>query len=351
MSTLAPGTRPARRRSRDAVHPGHLDVEQRDVGPELGARPPAPRRREPTSATTSRSGSRPSRAASAPRTRAWSSASSSRMGAGAHPTATRSVCPRGSSTRVVTVPPTAAARSRSPTRPLPARGLGRRPRARPPVPSSTTSAASGPSRTVHRVAPLCRTTLVTPSRTVQANSSRRCGRHVVRGVGQLGLDVGGGQRRSRAGELAGQGQLAVARDGPAHVGQRVAREALEVGDLGPGPLDVDVEQPVGQLGLDRDDRQRVAEDVVQVAGEAGPLVLDGQLGVLLVGTHQVDVARHHLADAEHRQRRREDREEQPPPGSTTRGSAARAAATSPAIASTSTAASRTGSTITAATAK
>ena len=49
---------------------------------------------------------------------------------------------------------------------------------------------------------------------------------------------------------------------------------------------------------------------MQVAGEPGALVLDGQLGVLLVRPHQVEVARHHLPDAEHRDRGREDREHQ-----------------------------------------
>ena len=62
------------------------------------------------------------------------------------------------------------------------------------------------------------------------------GRHVVGGVGQVGLDLGGRQRGAGAGQLAGQGELAVALDGPAYVGQRVARQPLEVGELGPGAL-------------------------------------------------------------------------------------------------------------------
>ena len=41
-----------------------------------------------------------------------------------------------------------------------------------------------------RRAPLCRTTLVTPSRTTQPNSSRRSRRHVVDGAGQVGVDAG-----------------------------------------------------------------------------------------------------------------------------------------------------------------
>ena len=84
--------------------------------------------------------------------------------------------------------------------------------------------------------------------------------------------------------------LAVALDRPAYVGERVAAEPLEVGDLGAGAFDVDVEELLGELGLHRDHGQRVAEDVVQVAGEAGALVVDGEAGVLALGVDQVDVA-------------------------------------------------------------
>ena len=76
---------------------------------------------------------------------------------------------RGRAARSTTVAPTAAARSRRPARPEPEprcrRGVA-------PAPSSRTSAAVGESATSQRRAPECRITLVTPSRTVQANSSR-----------------------------------------------------------------------------------------------------------------------------------------------------------------------------------
>ena len=158
---------------------------------------------------------------------------------------------------------------------------------------------SGCSRTVQRVAPAVPDHVGDALADGPGEQLAQVGGHVVGRVRQLGLDLGRRQRRAGAGQLTGQGQLAVALHGAAHVGQRVAGEPLEVGELGPGPLRVDVEQPVGQLGLDGDHGQRVAEDVVQVAGEPGALVLDGERGVLLVGPHQVDVARHHLPDAEH----------------------------------------------------
>ena len=165
----------------------------------------------------------------------------------AHPTATRRTCPWGGSTRVVTVPPTAAARSRRPVRPLPACARRRAPAARRPAAVvDDLGARPGSARTVQR------RRAAVPDHVGDALAHRpgeqlaQVRRDLVGGVGQLGLDLGGLQRRPGPGQLAGQGQLAVALDGAAYVGQRVAREPLEVGELGPGPLGVDVEQPVAR---------------------------------------------------------------------------------------------------------
>ena len=112
---------------------------------------------------------------------------------------------------------------------------------------------------------------------VQANSSRRSTGHVVGGVGQLGLDLGRRQRRSRPGELAGQGQLAVALHGAAYVGQRVARASRSRSTSSARARSGSTSSSrLRQLGLDGDDGERVAEDVVQVAREPGALVLDGE---------------------------------------------------------------------------
>ena len=72
------------------------------------------------------------------------------------------------------------------------------------------------------------------------------GRYVVGGVRQVGVDLGGPQRGPGPDQLAGQGDLAVALDRAAYVGEGVAAEPLEVGDLGAGPLDVDVEELSGR---------------------------------------------------------------------------------------------------------
>ena len=53
--------------------------------------------------------------------------------------------------------------------------------------------------------------------------------------GQVGVDVGGPQRLAGAGQLAGQGEVAVALHRPAYVGQGVAAEPLEVRRARPGP--------------------------------------------------------------------------------------------------------------------
>ena len=151
------------------------------------------------------------------------------------------------------------------------------------------------SRTSQRRAPECRITLVTPSRTVQANSSRSSDGTSSVEFGRSASISAAPERDPRPDQLAGERDVAVALDRAAYVGERVAAEPLEVGDLGAGPVDVDVEELLGELGLDRDDRERVAEDVVQVAGEAGALVVDGEAGVLELGVDEVDVAGHHGA--------------------------------------------------------
>ena len=133
--------------------------------------------------------------------------------------------------------PAASARSRSPRRPVPGRpsGAGSGPR-----PSSTISTWSGATRITRRGAPLCRTTLVTPSRTAQPNSSPPRRRHARRPrAGRSAVDARRGQRRPGAGQLPCQRDLAVRPDGAAHVGQRLPGQRLHVGDLGGRPVRVE----------------------------------------------------------------------------------------------------------------
>ena len=140
---------------------------------------------------------------------------------------------------------------------------------------------------------------MTPSRTVQANSSRRSPYGVGR-VGQVGGDLGGGEGGARVGQLARQRQLAIAGHGAAHVGEGVAGQPLEVEHLRLGARGVDVHEPCGELGLDRDHGERVAQDVVQVAGEAvalrrEPLGSSSRLAASVADNHLLEAE-----DGEHR---------------------------------------------------
>jgi hypothetical protein len=110
--------------------------------------------------------------------------------------------------------------------------------------------------------------------------------YLVGGAGHERLHVRGGQRRPGRGDLAGQADAAYSHGGGPHVGQGVAGQRLQVGELPAGPVQVDVEQALRQFGLDGDHGQRVAEDVVQVVGDAGAFVLHGQVGDLLLGGEQ-----------------------------------------------------------------
>ena len=202
--------------------------------------------------------------------------------------------------------PAAAARSRRPARPWPGRAVG----APGPAPSSRTSTAVGAEP--HRAAGGA----AVPDHVGDALADRP-GEQLAQlararrrwSCGRSASISAAAQRRPRPGQLAGQGQLAVALHRPAHVGQRVAAEPLEVGELGAGPVRVDVEQPVGELGLDRDHGQRVAEDVVQVAGEPVALVRRPRAGRSPPGPASRSRLRGiSWLHAPHRERRRADRE-------------------------------------------
>lgn len=108
----------------------------------------------------------------------------------------------------------------------------------------------------------------------------------VGGAGHPSRDAGRFQRLACPDQFGRQRQLPVARDGGAHVGEGVASQPLQIEDLGLGADRVGFDETAGQFGLDRDDREAVAEDVVQVAGEPGAFELDGQLGLLLAGAGQ-----------------------------------------------------------------
>ena len=77
-----------------------------------------------------------------------------------------------------------------------------------------------------------------------------------------------------------QRRVPVAADRLAHLRQRAARDRLESAISRGRLVRASRQQPPGQLRLERDHRQAVAEQVVQVAREAQALLGDGQLGEL-----------------------------------------------------------------------
>ena len=220
----------------------------------------------PTWATTSRSGSRSSSAASAPRTSAWSSASRIRITAAPPPPGSRGGRADRSSVPPAADDPLAHAAQ--------AVALARRSQ---PEPSSATASPAGPSSMTTVVACAWRTTLVTDSRSTQASSARWRGS--VSATVPSTVVVMPASASTRGAAASSASRL------PARRPPTVARTSASAwravawidssSALARGGVDVD--QPRGELGLDRERGQGVAEHVVDVAGHPLPLGDDGVL--------------------------------------------------------------------------
>ncbi len=110
----------------------------------------------------------------------------------------------------------------------------------------------------------------------------------ARGVGRgdLARDASRVQQLPGRGQLAGQVGLAETRDRFAHVGQRLAGHRLQLGDFSGRPVWIGGEHPPGQLGLERDQRQRMAKQVVQVPGNSQSFLGGRRPGQLRAGSAQ-----------------------------------------------------------------
>ncbi len=122
-----------------------------------------------------------------------------------------------------------------------------------------------------RRASLCRTTLVTASRTTYPNSSL-----VASGIGSTAVGVTGSipaaASTERALAISAATRTSRIPDAVARTSARDCRAMTrQLGDLGLRRRRVPVDQLLGQVGLDRDGGQRMAEDVVQVAADPFPL--------------------------------------------------------------------------------
>ncbi len=99
----------------------------------------------------------------------------------------------------------------------------------------------------------------------------------------------GAEQLPALGELGGEGDAAVARNGGTHLGERLTREFFDGADLLCSPPRIALAQAVSEPGFQRDRGERVPEQVVQVAGDARALVVGGQPGDLGAGLGQGDV--------------------------------------------------------------
>nr|AEM44315.1 two-component system sensor kinase [uncultured bacterium] len=106
-----------------------------------------------------------------------------------------------------------------------------------------------------------------------------------------GVDVERGQHGHGVGDLSGQAHVAVSGGYRPYVGQRLARGLQNLCELLLGAVRLAGQQPVGQLAFEGDGGQAVAQQVVEVAREAQPFLVDGEPGQVGAGLvnlrHQV----------------------------------------------------------------
>ncbi|GAV40309.1 hypothetical protein Saa2_03198 [Streptomyces acidiscabies] len=113
----------------------------------------------------------------------------------------------------------------------------------------------------------------------------------MRGQGWAGFcdrrgDAGGREGRAGAGQFGREAALPVAGDRLADLRQGLAAHRLDVRDLDQGRVQVPGCQAAGGLRLHDDHREGVAQQVVQVTGEAEPLLLHRAPGEFLAGGAQ-----------------------------------------------------------------
>ena len=189
----------------------------------------------------------------------------------------------------LSTPPAAPTRSRRPDQPA----APMPPAVHAPTPVVDDLDRAADSRTVHDLAWEWRTTLVSPSRTTQPNSSWWRGSTPSTAPGSSAVDAGRPQQLAPGRQFAGQAsppgswrRRPARRRGPAATVARPRRSPPDRGRVGYGELP-------RQAGLDRDGGERMAQQVVQVAGDADALVLGGQPGHLGPGLGEGVVAADH----------------------------------------------------------
>ena len=158
------------------------------------------------------------------------------------------------------------ARARMPERPAPSQPP-------PPTPSSSTCSRSccGSLASVTRQVRGARVADDVGDRLAQGERQRRSCSVVERqrlGTSATSVDAGGVERGPGRRELRLEPLAAIAVDRLADFGERIARDALDVADLAQRPAGVAVAELGRELRLQHDDRERVAEQVVEIARDA-----------------------------------------------------------------------------------
>ena len=190
----------------------------------------------------------------------------------------------------------------------PGDAVARRSPPMPPTPSSTISIDRGPEgdRAASTRARGARRWSI-PSRTTQPNSSWRSASTTSVGLSTCASMPRRAQHLLRGRELGGEGDDPVVRHRGAHVGQRPAGQLLDLADLDRGAFRVVLGEALGEPGLDRDRRERVAEQVVQVAGDAVALAFRGERRHLGPGLVERVVGADDPEERPHRERHERER--------------------------------------------
>ena len=95
--------------------------------------------------------------------------------------------------------------------------------------------------------------------------------------------------------------LPVVRDRGAYVTERPPAEGRDLTDLAPRAVGVVASEPGCELGFDGDGRERVAEQVVEITCNPGPLVLRREARQLRPSLRERPIAVDHPAEPEHRE--------------------------------------------------
>jgi hypothetical protein len=124
------------------------------------------------------------------------------------------------------------------------------------------------------------------------------------------FDAGGIEHIACALQLVGERALPVPGHHRAHLGKGLARNRLDVADRCSGGIGVAVHQAAGDLRLERDHRQAVAKDVMNIAGDAQALIRYRESRDLGPRGAELDDRRDQAAEREHREAQRDGEEAQ-----------------------------------------